>query len=149
MSKPREIKWKILENGCWQCISHKNKDNYYPLCRRDGKVQKIYKFVYCQKNGQVKPNTVIRHTCDNKLCINPSHLIPGTHADNVRDMIERKRKAVGENCGLAKLKNNQVKEIFLDKLSPTLLLSKKFNVCNKTITNIRNRRSWKVVTNFL
>lgn len=35
--------------------------------------------------------TVIRHQCDNPPCCNPAHLIPGTHADNVRDRESRAR----------------------------------------------------------
>lgn len=36
---------------------------------------------------------VARHTCDNPRCINPEHIIPGTHADNNRDRAERGRSA--------------------------------------------------------
>ena len=35
---------------------------------------------------------VVRHTCDNIKCLNPQHLIPGTVADNVRDMDLRGRR---------------------------------------------------------
>lgn len=35
---------------------------------------------------------VVRHTCDNRMCLNPSHLIPGTVADNVKDMDDRNRR---------------------------------------------------------
>lgn len=34
---------------------------------------------------------IVRHTCDNPPCVNPSHLLIGTHMDNVHDMIVRDR----------------------------------------------------------
>lgn len=32
---------------------------------------------------------VIRHTCDNRSCVNPKHLRLGTQGDNVQDQIDR------------------------------------------------------------
>lgn len=34
---------------------------------------------------------VVRHSCDNTLCINPDHLVGGSPTDNMRDRHERRR----------------------------------------------------------
>lgn len=39
---------------------------------------------------------VRRHTCDRPNCINPDHIISGTHADNVQDKVSRGRVPKGK-----------------------------------------------------
>jgi hypothetical protein len=45
-------------------------------------------------NGPIPEGLHILHRCDNRRCVRPDHLYPGTDADNVRDMWERGRAVI-------------------------------------------------------
>ncbi len=87
-----------------------------------------------------------RHTCDRMACLNQGHLIPGTHLDNVRDAVERKRNAFGSANGNA---------LFTDETARSLLaahsflglgpvdLGPMFGVGRTCASDIVNGVSWK------
>jgi len=52
-----------------------------------------YRDFYERIKGPVPKGVVLRHNCDNRLCMNPNHLEPGTPKDNVDDMMARGRHA--------------------------------------------------------
>ncbi len=138
--KPREIKIEFLidENGCHICTSHKKNDNGYPACKRG----LISRFLYEKNFGPIEKGKVLRHSCDNRMCININHLLVGTHQDNVKDRVKRNRSAIGEKNGNSKLTKNQVLEILKSNLSNKKLAGN-FNVDRTTISNIKRLISWK------
>jgi hypothetical protein len=86
----------------------------YPVFTQGGKQYLLSRFVYGLLKGNTK-GLVVRHTCDNPLCINPDHLLIGTHNDNVQDKVNRGRQAKGTHNGRSKLTEPEVIDIFYSK----------------------------------
>ena len=104
MSKP--ITYEVDKNGCWNCTSHSTDTGGYPNIYRNARIMHLSRFIWIEKNGPIPDGMVIRHKCDNPLCINLEHLEVGTQADNIQDMIKRKRARFsnpGEQNGRARL----------------------------------------------
>ena len=93
---------------CFECISHK-KDRYgYSQIEFCHKTYKMHRFIYClltDKDLNDIKGLYLQHSCDNRLCCSPLHLIPGTHNDNMQDMKNKNRSCWGEKNGRAKLTN--------------------------------------------
>jgi len=104
---PTEVRWQELSPShqarfrdadltpqqCW---------NWRPLPnRRRRKLSAVgkrgdaapYRRFYIQIMGPIPAGVTLRHTCHNRMCMNPNHLIPGTHPENMRDMTEAGRHA--------------------------------------------------------
>lgn len=81
----------------------------------DGTVRKttVHREVFYRHNGYLPP--IVRHTCDNPRCKEPTHLVGGTQKDNVADMYARGREnnpgSPGERNGRAVLTDEQCGEI--------------------------------------
>ncbi len=141
----RTFQYELNEQGCHICTSHKSSNGGYPQTKHNRKTVSIHRFIYEALRGRTLTDIVLRHSCDNKQCINPKHLKPGTHADNVKDRVLRGRTATGEQNGRAKLNENSVKVILNSSLAQKDLADI-FGVDPKVIYDIRRRNTWRHVT---
>lgn len=60
-----------------------------------GRRQPAHRIVWQHLNGPIPDGMLVCHTCDNPPCCNIDHLWLGTHADNMRDCIQKGRAANG------------------------------------------------------
>lgn len=102
-----------LMTECWP-FSSLGIDGYGKM-KDCNKTVRAHRFSYEFYNGREIPKgLIVRHSCDNPACVNPSHLVLGTVRDNTADAFSR-----GRRSGRKGLKSNFAKypdEIIRDVL---------------------------------
>lgn len=148
----KEIKYEIDENGCHICTSHKQDTSGYPIKQiykediKTGKAiktktYKMHRYIYEKTNNTILSRwELVRHKCDNKLCINPDHLEIGTHQDNMDDMVKRGRSNKGKTH--TKLTKVQVLEIYNSEKTGKEL-SEIYEITIHSVYRIKNRKVYK------
>lgn len=109
-----------------------------------GKSEGAHRISYRHFVGQISKGVSVLHTCDNRRCVNPSHLFLGTQQDNIADMMNKGRSShpVGVAHHRAKLTDAAVTAIRACD-TPSLKLAKHYNVSPGTIRRARYKHAWK------
>jgi len=89
----REVGWTITASGCWEWNGKRNEHGYgiFSVKRLGFDGVRAHRVMYEHLKEPIPAGLVLRHNCDNPPCVNPEHLVPGTVADNVTDMMVRGR----------------------------------------------------------
>ncbi len=115
-----------------------------------------HRLAWTFSNGNIPTGIRVLHRCDESLCVRADHLFLGTQTDNMSDASRKGRLVgrfvpVGEDAGIAKLRNEQVVQIRQEFSSSGRSwrdiesLAKKETVCPGTIFAIVTGRNWRSV----
>ena len=135
------------DDECWEWQKSITRDGH-GRWNIGGKRVVAHRIAFTLANPHIDINgKVIRHTCDNPPCCNPSHLLCGTHDDNVQDRVNRGRSACGIHNGRSKLTENDVRQIrkMLKTDVQKTHIAKKYRVDRKVIYNINMCKNWTCV----
>lgn len=130
---------------CWN-YNGADKGNGYGHTSRGGAHRRSYELFV----GPVPPKLDVCHDCDNRPCINPGHLFPGTRKQNMEDCVRKGRQArgdrlnprFGEYSSSAKLDWLAVNKIRESDESPATL-AERYGVTTSNISKIRCGRTWQ------
>jgi hypothetical protein len=122
--------------GCWLWKGSIS-DKGYGCVHLSSPRQKLYahRLSWMAHFGPIPDGLHVLHHCDNPPCVNPSHLFLGTHQDNMRDMVEKRRMVM-------KLMEADVLAIRAST-QPNAVLARQYGVSTSTICDIQKRRTWR------
>lgn len=135
-----------IDHGQLGSMCRGKRAGYSRVCYQ-GQVTGGHRRAYCMHHnitlGSIK-GLVVRHTCNNPRCINPEHLLLGTHQDNMDDRTKSGNNPVGEKNPQAVITWNDVRRIrqmYADGVKQ-VEIARMYKTSQGRISNIILKRVW-------
>ncbi len=140
------------DDECWVWVAGSRAKGYGLVALPSGSAL-AHRVAYVDAYGPLPPGVLVLHTCDNPLCVRPSHLFTGTHIDNMRDMARKGRGSTqiyrgivaGERNGRAVLTAADVAAIRVMRGhgATIVAIAQVYGVSKSTVGALLTGRSWK------
>ena len=134
------IKQRILRNvkihpktGCWEW-QLKTKPTSYGVLKVKAKQIFAHRLAYQEFVGPIPKHLFVCHSCDNRVCCNPTHLWLGTIQDNVDDMIAKGRQKLCKRE--PKLKREEIEKVLQASDLTQKELAAKYKVSQSLISRV-------------
>jgi hypothetical protein len=137
-------------SGCWLWLGNLNHNGYGTLAIKVGEVWRTvraHRASYEAFVGPIPSELDACHSCDNRACVNPAHIFPGTRQQNVDDCLAKGRNGVvrGSRNGQAKIDETTARLIHarLRAGEGPAAISRAFSVSLHICKNISKGKGWQ------
>lgn len=133
------------EDECWLWTGYTTGKGYGQFSL-NGRHWYAHRLAYLLANGFIPEGLQINHgDCNNRKCVNPRHLYPGTQQDNMRDMVNAERQSRGEaryNAVFTEAQIAQIRDLYAEGNITQDELGERYGVTRNTISQIITGRHW-------
>jgi len=129
-------------SGCWIWTAAINRYGYgHFMMRNPKRMERAHRISYQMAGRRIPRGKMLLHSCDMRCCVNPDHLSPGTHLENMRQCAARERYTM-HNAILTKAQAAEIKNKI--KMGITArAIAKQFGVHEATISDVKRGLTWK------
>jgi len=119
------LKAFTISDGCWEWERSTNNSGYGTISIAGG-TWLVHRLMYTLHYGVFPGGKCVMHSCDNRVCVNPSHLKLGTYSENGKDCVIKGRHHETKKTHCAK--GHTFKK---DNLYPTKTGKRRCKKCSK------------------
>jgi HNH endonuclease len=119
--------------GCWVWQGNFTRGGYGQFSVNN-KTFRAHRYALMIENGEIPPVVDVHHKCLNRACVNPAHLEPLTHQENMKEAA-RRGVWTGERNGRAKRTESEVQIIRCLKTVGLSVgtISRKMSIPNRSV----------------
>lgn len=128
-------------SGCWLWTGATTTGGYGKIKTGNFRMD-AHRAAYILFRGEIPNDLFVLHRCDTPACVNPDHLFLGTALDNIRDSAIKRRSAVCDRHGMAKLTWDAIEEIRKSNESQRAI-GRRYGVSQGQVSLIKSGKSWK------